>query len=105
MVLLEDDKEIELDIAKHELHKDKEFIDLLTHLEISDSSVMRDYPKKEVKLLLHSDTISLKYDVVYTYDDASKYTNRAQGGALKIINLHSEPLSKDDCQILNIQVS
>ena len=105
IVLLEDDKEIEIDISKHHLKSDKEYIDLLSHLVISDSSLLTEYPKKDTKLLLHSDTISLKYDVIYYYDDASKYLARATGGALKIIDLKSLPLTKSDCKILNIQVS
>lgn len=105
IVLLEDDKEIEIDISKHKLKNDKEYIDILTHMDISNSSILQEYPKKDTKLLLHSDTISLKYDVTYYYDDASKYLARATGGALKIIDLKSLPLTKDDCKILNIQVS
>ncbi|PHR55862.1 MAG: hypothetical protein COA44_09480 [Arcobacter sp.] len=105
IVLLEDGKEIELDINKHELHKGKEFIDLLTHILIKDKSVLLEHSKKDTKLLLHSDTISLKYDVIYFYDDVSNYTNRSEGGSLKIIDLKPIPLNKDDCEILNIEGS
>ncbi|WP_324172447.1 hypothetical protein [Sulfurimonas sp.] len=105
IVLLEDDKEIEIDISQHELKNGKEYIDLLSHLDISDSSVIQEYSKKDTKLLLHSDAISLKYDVIYYYDDASKYLKRLTGGALKIIDIKSLPLTKDDCKILNIQMS
>ena len=103
MVLLEDDKEIE--ITAHEQHKDKEFIDLMGHVVVKDTGVIMEYPKKETKLLIHSDTISLKYDVVYSYDASSKVKDGAQGGALTISSLQPVPLTKDDCKILNIEES
>jgi len=105
IVLLEDDKEIELDIDNYVPHKDKEFINIMSHVGTKDMDVIIDYPKKVTKLLLHSDTISLKYYVHYYYDDVSNYTNRAEGGALKITSLRAMPLTKDDCKILKIQVS
>ena len=75
------------------------------HIVVSNSGVLQEYPQKETKLLLHSDTISLKYDVHYYYDAASNYKEGADGGALKITNLKSLPLTKDDCKILNIEAS
>lgn len=103
IILLEDDNEIE--ITNHQHYQDKELVDLMEHVAIKTTDTMMEYPKKDTKLLIQSDSISLKYDVIYFYDAASNYKQGAEGGALKITNLQSLPLTKNDCKILNIGVS